>query len=137
MQNSVSIRRGFLRAAFLLGVVALMGAEGARAAVVSAGASDNGGSITLKRSDVLEVTLPTNATTGYDWTILPESTPLLKLQTHSSKRSNGGLLGAPSMATYRFVLTGKGTGNLAMHYARSWEHSPASDKKFELHVEIQ
>jgi inhibitor of cysteine peptidase len=109
----------------------------ASAAVVTAGASDNGGSIKLKKGDTLELTLPTNASTGYDWTVLPDSTPLLKLQSHTSKRSSGGQLGAPGMATYRFAATAKGTGDLTMQYSRAWEHSPQADKKFVLHINIQ
>jgi inhibitor of cysteine peptidase len=135
MQNPLSIRS--LRSVFLLAMLAVLGLGLASAAVVQVGASDNGGAIKVKKGDIVELTLPTNASTGYDWTILPASTTLLKLQTHTSKRSPGGQLGAPGMSTFRFITTAKGSGNLSMEYARSWEHSPTTDKKFALRVDIQ
>lgn len=137
MKNPDGSRLFFLRSCLLFAVLALLGAGLAAAAVVTAGASDNGGSVKLKKGDTLQLTLPTNGTTGYDWTLSPESTPLLKLQSHSSKRAPGGQLGAPSMATYVFAATAKGSGNLTLTYARAWEHSPAANKTFTLHVEIQ
>ena len=47
------------------------------------------------------------------------------------------MMGAPGMATYHFVPTGNGEGNLLMLYSRSWEHSPGDNKKFALHVVLK
>jgi len=137
MQDPVSMCRRFLRPAFLLGLLAWAGLTVASATVIQVSASDNGGTIKVKQRDIIALTLPANGSTGYSWAVQPNSTPLLKLKAHTSKHSSSGLVGAPSTTTYRFALTGKGTGNLLMLYSRPWEHDTPGNKEFVLHVEIQ
>jgi len=102
----------------------------ARAATKTVTDADNGKTVTIKMGDVLEVRLSSNPTTGYEWS-------LLKLSGQSSTKPAPGVLGAPIVQIFDFAPTGKGTGVLMLHYARSWESSDPNEQQYTLHVTIE
>ena len=109
----------------------------ARAATKTVTDADNGKTVTIKMGDVLEVRLSSNPTTGYQWSLQKQSTTLLKLSGQSSTKPAPGVLGAPIVQIFDFAPTGKGTGVLMLHYARSWESSDPNEQQYTLHVTIE
>jgi predicted secreted protein len=125
-----------LRSALLVVALTLTCAGFACAAVIKADGSDDGKTIHLRKGSALQISLESNASTGYGWELQPDSTPLLKLQSHSYINAATNRMGASGTAIFQFSATGKGTGTLSMQYVRPWEHVSAS-RVFLLHIVIQ
>jgi predicted secreted protein len=99
--------------------------------------ADKGGSIHLKAGDTLELRLYSNPSTGFMWSVLPESTPLLKLVDQSQTAPTKSGVGRPIFQIFRFHAERRGEGILLLHYVRSWEKPAADEQQFELHVFVR
>ncbi|MDR3776675.1 MAG: protease inhibitor I42 family protein [Terracidiphilus sp.] len=99
--------------------------------------ADKGGSAPLKAGDVLELRLKSNPSTGYMWSVLPESTPLLKLVDTSQTAPTKPGVGRPIFQIFRFQAEHSGEGILLLHYVRSWEKPAADEQQFEIHVVVR
>ena len=135
-----SVRRQLHAALWLFPVILLLVvfcAPSASAAAKVVTDKDRGTTVQLKSGDVLEVRLNSNPTTGYEWSVNPNSTPLLKLTGQSQTEATQPGVGRPIFQIFKFQATGRGTGVLLLRYARSWEKPSASDQQFDLHVTIK
>lgn len=99
--------------------------------------ADNGKSIQLKRGDRIELRLESNPTTGCEWSVLPQSTPLLKASGQSQTTPESSGVGRPIQQIFRFQAVTAGDGVLLLHYVRSWEKPSADEQQFKLKVTIQ
>jgi inhibitor of cysteine peptidase len=99
--------------------------------------ADKDATVQLKTEDVLEVRLKSNPTTGYEWSVEPKSTPLLKLTGQSQTQTTQPGVGRPIFQIFKFHATGRGSGVLLLHYVRPWEKPSADDQQFDLHVTIE
>jgi len=99
--------------------------------------ADKGSTVVLKTGDVLEVRLNSNPTTGYEWYVHPQSTPLLKPNGQSQTQSTQPGVGRPIVQIFKFATAGKGTGVLLLHYVRSWEAPDPNEEQYNLHVTIK
>jgi inhibitor of cysteine peptidase len=107
------------------------------AATVVIADANNGGTVHLKAGDTLEMRLESNPSTGYRWSVLPESTPLLKLvDTSQTKPAKSGV-GRPIVQIFRFQPLRHGDGTLRLHYVRSWEKPQPDETRFETHVLVR
>ncbi len=95
--------------------------------VVTAGAAQNGKSVSLHVGDQLVVSLKANATTGYGWKIRSVEKTVLK--PHSTKyvpdANPNKLAGAGGVYTLRLKALAKGTATLRLKYMRSWSGESA------------
>ena len=128
----------------LLALIAIAcSAQAAFAATKAVTDADKGGVVRLKAGDRLEVRLSANPTTGFMWYIEKESTPLLKLvhQTQTEiptpVEEQPGLVGRPVFQVFTFEARHIGTGELKLHYVRSWEKPTPEDERFEIRVVIE
>ena len=122
-----------LAALFLLAICP----AGARAATKVVTDADKGGTVTIKMGDVLEVRLSSNPTTGYEWSVDPKSTPLLRQTGQSQSPAAQPGVGHPIVQIFKFEPTGKGMGILLLHYVRSWEKPDPNEQQYDLNVTIQ
>jgi inhibitor of cysteine peptidase len=99
--------------------------------------ADKGASIHMKSGDTLELRLQSNPSTGYRWSVLPETTPLLKLVSESQTAPTERGVGRPIFQIFQFHAERSGEGILLLHYVRSWEKPAANEQRFEVHVFIQ
>jgi len=99
--------------------------------------NDKGSTVQLKTGDVLELRLKSNPTTGYEWSVDPKSTPLVKLTGQSQTQATQPGVGRPIFQIFKFQATGPGNGVLLLHYVRFWEKPSADDQQFDLHVTIE
>jgi inhibitor of cysteine peptidase len=81
---------------------------------------------------VVEVKLPANPTTGYQWRLKQYNQALLQLQSQRYIRSNSKLMGAGGESIFIFSrrpgqIAPKQT-QLLFSYLRPWEPSSADDK---------
>jgi predicted secreted protein len=116
--------------------VTVCGSTMASAATKVVTDADKGSTVVLKTGDVLEVRLSSNPTTGYEWYVHKQSTPLLKPSGESQTDAAPGE-GRPIVQIFKFATAGKGTGVLLLHYVRSWEPPDPNEEQFNLHVTIQ
>lgn len=119
---------------FLLLVFCAPSASAAAKMVTDA---DKGATVQLKTGDVLELRLKSNPTTGYEWSVEPKSTPLLKLTGQSQTGATQPGVGRPIFQIFKFQATGRGSGVLLLHYVRSWEKPDPNEEQFDLHLTIK
>jgi inhibitor of cysteine peptidase len=137
-------RINFIRWISLLVVVAIAcSPQTALAATKVITDADKGGVVHIRNVDQLELRLKSNPSTGYMWYIEKESTPLLKLHHQSQTEfpvpaeEKPGLVGQPVFQVFTFEARHMGSGDLRLHYVRSWEKPTPDDEKFEIRVVIE
>jgi inhibitor of cysteine peptidase len=81
--------------------------------------ANSGKATTLRRGQPASVELQTNASTGYSWKVDADRGISVTLVTTVATRP--GMVGAPSLATYRVVGTRRGTYRIVFRYMRPWE----------------
>jgi predicted secreted protein len=115
----------------LVGLVA-----GAQVTVVQM--QDDGKEIRVKAGEVIELTLPGQAGTGYIWEFLHLNRDYFQvLQTETKSLSNPNRVGGPMLQIWRLKTLAPGTANLTLDYLRPWEGRSQAVKHFALQVRIQ
>jgi inhibitor of cysteine peptidase len=118
--------------------------------VVGAGAACTGGSnnvdvdssysgkqVELSVGQSLVVTLASNATTGYSWTLAQNSDQSVLDETgHEYIAPQTTLLGAGGKEEWTFKALKKGTSTISMGYSRPWESTPPVET-FDLTVVVK
>lgn len=143
MLSDRSVRWGGSGRWLLVLVAIFFSAQTAQAATKVITDADKGGVVHIKVSDQLELRLKSNPTTGYMWYVEKESTPLLKLHHQSQTEipvpveEPPGLVGRPVFQVFTFEPRHIGTGELKLHYVRSWEPPTPEDEQFEIRVVIE
>jgi inhibitor of cysteine peptidase len=92
----------------------------APAADVAVGKEMNGKTVTLGIGRTLAVRLPSNATTGYSWTVAAVSPPL-RPAGDSYAGPRNPVPGAGGTQVLRFRAVRRGSGVLRLAYKRPWE----------------
>lgn len=110
------------------------------AAEVSVMADDDGRTITLQKGQSMQVTLPSNPSTGYSWKIHQVAEKILARQGESTFTERAdcreGMTGCGGVQSLRFRAASEGQTALEMVYKRSFgEAGPAN--WFNLTVEVQ
>lgn len=110
-----------MRAGMSLAIVMSMIAPAAIAAPadIPLAVANSGKATTLRRGQSARVELQTNASTGYTWKVDADRGIGVTLVTTAATRP--GMVGAPSVATYRVVGTRRGTYRIVFRYMRPWE----------------
>lgn len=119
--------------AVLAVVVTMLGACGSKGDDTSSTESPAAGEVTatasgpvaLKVGQVLVVTLPSNPSTGYSWTIstAPDGAVLTQNGelTYAATNPDVVMPGSGGTETVRFTATAAGTTTIVLDYRRPWE----------------
>ena len=95
--------------------------------------------ILTAQNPTITITLPSNPTTGFAWSIQKYDTNLLKLVSQKYTPPNSHLMGASGIQQYTFQAVQTGfavtqVGHVVLHYARQWTTVGAMPKTFVVYV---
>lgn len=105
---------------------------------VRIGEAANGTTVVLAAGQNLEISLPGNVTTGFDWALdgaLPSQ--LATVGDSYATTAPAGVAGAGGVHTFVFKAASAGTSALRLRYARSWETGVAPAKTFTVTVTVR
>ena len=85
--------------------------------------ANSGKPMALRRGQAASVELQTNASTGYSWKV--DADRGISVTLVATVATRPGMVGAPSVATYRVVGTKRGTYRIVFRYMRPWEGKAA------------
>ncbi|MFI9509815.1 protease inhibitor I42 family protein [Nocardia sp. NPDC052566] len=102
--------------------------------------ADNGQERQLLAGQKLMVTLPSNPSTGYSWTVLDLDPTVLKQEGDPEFRADPKVPVAPGsggFSTWTFVGNAAGITRLNLDYARPWEQGMEPAQKFSLTIKVE
>ncbi|MET8774650.1 protease inhibitor I42 family protein [Nocardia sp. NPDC004654] len=102
--------------------------------------ADSGQNRELRTGQRLVVTLPANPSTGYGWRLAALDQNVLRPEGEPDYRPDADRPIAPGSggtAVWTFVGNAAGVTELALEYARPWEHGVEPAQKFTLRVEVE
>jgi len=105
------------------------------------GEADNGETFAVEVGDTIEVMLPGNPTTGFEWAaaISDEDAALIEQQGEAeyvAESTDPSVVGSGGMYTFTFKAADKGEAVLKLEYARSFE-DVAPEQTFEVTLTIE
>ena len=106
-------------------------------ATVSVTADANDTTVTLGPGDTLAITLASNATTGFEWTVLTINPDLLRYDGKSYNSPLSVMPGAGGSESLCFTALAPGASRLAVIYHRPFEAGIPPIETFPLTVEIK
>lgn len=149
MKRVVFILAAVIAVAAITGgsIAAAGGDNGAAGAVethdavnVSVDAGDNGGEVTLAVGDLLIVTLESNPTTGYGWSLAGAGEPgviAVKGNEFIAPESTEPLVGQGGVEVWTFQAVAAGEVTIAMEYVRPWEQGVEPEAEFNINVVVE
>ncbi len=99
--------------------------------------ADAGRSIELRAGDTLEVTLPGNASTGFQWEVKSVDASILKPSGEPAFKSSSNALGSSGQFTLRFEAVAPGQTKLQLIYHRPFETDTPPAQTFEVTVTVK
>jgi inhibitor of cysteine peptidase len=108
------------------------------ASAVTVTDQDNGKTIQLSEGATLMVKLPSNASTGYSWSVKGNPS-LLKLikSDYSEQKRPMQVAGAPGVQTFQWQATETGDAKLQLEYRRPWEKNEPAAKTFSITLQVR
>jgi inhibitor of cysteine peptidase len=103
---------------------------------VTVGDNDNNTQVKLNVGDRLVVTLTSNLTTGYLWSVASNNESLLKLIGQNNQSSHTGAIGAPGAQVFRFRAAAAGGEAVSFVYRRPFEKGVEPARKYRVMVTI-
>ena len=100
--------------------------------------TESGQQITLSPGASLVVTLDSNATTGFSWSIAGISDEdVVDDVANEYQAPDSGLMGAGGQEVWTFQAGDKGTSTIEMQYSRSWETDVEPAETFNVTVVVE
>jgi len=102
------------------------------------GGSSKGGTFHVTVGEEFKITLDSNATTGFQWSLaVPVDESVVKLVSNAYEAPQTALVGAGGKEVWTFRAVGRGRTEIRMKYSRSWEKGtvPARGAVFSVRVE--
>lgn len=99
--------------------------------------ADNGRSIELSVGDKLEVTLPGNPTTGFQWEVSDVDSIILTPIGEPEFKPSSNAVGSGGNITLRFEAVGAGQTKLKLIHHRKFEDNVAPIQTFEVTVTVK
>lgn len=101
--------------------------------------ADAGKSVTLNRGQTLVLTLSSNPTTGYSWTVVSGTGDVLTQEGEPVYKSTSrpGITGGGGIETFRFRGAAAGQTTLTLGYRRPWETGISPIQTYTLSVTVR
>ncbi|MDH1261911.1 protease inhibitor I42 family protein [Pseudomonas sp. GD03944] len=95
--------------------------------------------LSLSPGQQLVLTLPSNPTTGFRWTVRDDAGALLESLGPEvySNSEDAGLVGSAGQSTWRFQAKQPGEGHLLLTYQRPWEPEVAPEQTFDCAIRVR
>jgi predicted secreted protein len=103
--------------------------------MVNFGVEDDGREIEVRPQDEFEIHLPETRTAGYRWSAERTHPACTMIGEHSE--APAGTVGGSGLHHFHFRALHPGTGEIALHYGRSWEKEKGPAKTFTLKVHVR
>ena len=108
---------------------------------VSLGADDDGGEVTLAVGDLVVVTLESNPTTGYAWSLADDGdADIIAVAGNefvAPEASDPPLVGQGGVEVWAFQAVEEGEGTISMEYIRAWKQGVEPADTFSLNVVVE
>ena len=99
------------------------------------GLEDDGREIEVRPQDEFEISLPETRTAGYRWKTERVADPACQLLKDESEAA--GAVGGTGSHHFHFRAVNAGSGEIKLHYGRSWEQEKGPAKTFILKVHVR
>ncbi|GLV54741.1 hypothetical protein KDH_15880 [Dictyobacter sp. S3.2.2.5] len=102
--------------------------------------ANNGSLVTVAPNTLIVVRLPSNASTGYSWSVAPPLSPLLRFQGQHYIAPTPTVpprVGAPGTEEFTFLAQSLGTAQLRLVYKHPWETMQPPAQTFSVTIHIQ
>ena len=90
--------------------------------------------ISLKRGQTITVSLPSNPTTGYSWSLCSKNTrnTIVGIEELPYEAAQTGLMGAGGTQSWRITGKKRGSAHIKFEYKRPWEKgvTPVQIKRY-------
>ena len=92
----------------------------------------------LDKGQTLMITLPSNPTTGFRWTVTKAASTVLQPMGPEvyTNPEDAGMVGSGGKSTWRFKAYQVGQGALLMQYQRPWDRGVAPAKTFACEISV-
>ncbi len=101
------------------------------------GDADSGKTVLIDSGDRFEVRLESNATTGFEWVVDPESASgVVTVVSSTYDEAPTDLVGAPGTQIFVFEATTSGAGILRLEYIRPFDEPPVPERIVEFIVSV-
>lgn len=90
--------------------------------------------ISAKVGDVIKVSLSENTSTGCSWQIVDLPKQVVLSDEKIIDNNPEGLVGAPHIKVFEFMVKDTGVAKIKLKYSRPWENDDKNNKMFELTV---
>jgi inhibitor of cysteine peptidase len=117
-----------LHAPALAGLLLTLAAAAAPLVTVNLSATATGQTVSIGVGQRLEVRLPANPTTGYQWTPALRGRAIAQTAAVVYQPQASGLLGAGGTDVFSYRGAAPGTAYLSFGYARSWERTAPAQR---------
>jgi inhibitor of cysteine peptidase len=125
-------------------VVGLLGCDSSSpiidpiSADVELDASFNGEELSILRGQVVVVTLASNPSTGFTWSVEDVDSSILRQMGLPEYQPGGsGLLGAEGVQIFRFQSVDSGTTDIKIIYSRPFEEGEEPAERFEVRITVR
>jgi inhibitor of cysteine peptidase len=138
--NLLSLKMYLFRLIIIL-IVSLLSACGTSASPEKAtrqiSEADAGRQVELRVGDILELTLPANPTTGYQWESSDLDSAILRPVSEQTFEPSSNAVGSGGQVKLRFEAVGTGQTQLKLILHRSFEKDAAPIQNFEITVLVK
>ena len=98
--------------------------------------TDAGRSLSMEPGDTLEIVLDGNPTTGYQWTVQPWDTEVIKETEKPAYKSGSNAIGAGGQFIFHFTAHAPGQTCLKFIYSRPFEKDVPPVKTFQADIVV-
>jgi inhibitor of cysteine peptidase len=115
--------------------------QAAKTRTINLGVADNNGSKTIKKGDIVKITLEANSSTGYTWDVASNNKKVLRYdgKKYIAPKSTGStpVVGAAGKEVLTFKAIKSGTSTLKLVYHRPWEKNVKPAKTFTVKITVK
>ncbi|MCX5750784.1 MAG: protease inhibitor I42 family protein [Candidatus Saganbacteria bacterium] len=98
---------------------------------------DNNSTVNVASNKIFKLSLDSNPTTGYDWSIFGLDKKAFKVVDSGFQAPNIKLVGAGGVRWWKIKVLKEGKHNLELLYYRPWEGRDKSVKKYTLQILVK
>jgi inhibitor of cysteine peptidase len=120
---------------FMVSLAACHSSNTGQASPLQVNESHNKLALAVQVEQSIEIQLPGNPATGYEWKTVSIDPPILKFETKEFRPATNAM-GSGGTVLLRYTALQKGSALLKLIYHRAWEKETPPRKSFELSITV-